>query len=387
MYLKSYDIPYRVYGGTSFFQRAEVKDILAYLRLMHNPNDDVAFLRIVNVPRRGIGDAAVSALAEHAAANGLPLFPALMTLPADALPRYRAKLMAFCEIIQSVYRELGNRSLADVTELLLDAICYDAYLREDKKENYEIRADIVNELIGYIREFTAGVNEAETDPLQSFLETVALFSQADDVDGQNGRVALMTLHSAKGLEFPIVFLTGLEEGLFPSSQSSFEPEKLEEERRLCYVGITRAMEQLHVSYARSRMMYGKINPGMPSVFLRELGDALPQQSRPQPRRAPAARPAFSQTAPMHTLTPQERRKQPVPRIRLGEQPQSAAAESNVSGLCEGMRIAHNTFGNGTVLSVSGAGNSQIVEIAFDSGANKKFAAAYAPITKLEDSPA
>ena len=402
MYLKSYDIPYRVYGGTSFFQRAEVKDILSYLRLMHNPNDDVAFLRIVNVPRRGIGDAAIAALQEYATNHTLPLFPALMMLPKDALPRYRAKLTAFCDTIQSVYRELGNRSLADATELLLDAIGYDAYLREDRKENYESRADIVNEFVGYIREFCAGVDATQTDPLQAFLETVALFSQADDVDEKNGRVALMTLHSAKGLEFPIVFLSGLEEGLFPSSQSRFEPEELEEERRLCYVGITRAMEQLHLSYARSRMLYGKISPSMPSIFITELGDALPADSRPKPQYTPAAKPAFSPSNSVHALSPQERKKQPVPRIRLGEKQQptsvgfgaadhgpaagspSPAAGSPRIALAEGLRITHSSFGSGTVLSLTGSGGAQIVEIAFDSGVNKKFAAAYAPIEILEE---
>ena len=401
MYLKSYDIPYRVYGGTSFFQRAEVKDILSYLRLMHNPNDDVAFLRVINVPRRGIGDAALGALQEYATANNLPLFPALVTLPPDALPRYRSKLVAFSDTVMRVYRELGNRPLADVTELLLSAIGYDAYLREDKKENYETRADIVNEFVGYIREFSSGINASETDPLQAFLETVALFSQADSVDEKNGRVALMTLHSAKGLEFPIVFLTGLEEGLFPSSQSRFEPEKLEEERRLCYVGITRAMEQLHLSYAHSRMMYGKINPSIPSIFIRELSDALPEAAKPALRDTPAAKPAFAPTGSVHALTPQQR-KQPVKHIRLGgnsettggfgfaatakSAPASAqpGSPSQSVAFCDGMRIAHGSFGNGTVLCVTGAGTAQIVEIAFDSGVNKKFAAAYAPITKLED---
>ncbi len=372
---------------------------------MHNPNDDVAFLRIVNVPRRGIGDVAVGALQEYANGQNLPLFPALVSLPEDALPRYRAKLVAFSDTILSVYKELGNRPLAEVVQLLLDAIGYDGYLREDKKENYEARADIVNEFVGYIQEFTASINQAETDPLQAFLETVALFSQADDVDEKNGRVALMTLHSAKGLEFPVVFLTGMEEGLFPSSQSAYEPERLEEERRLCYVGITRAMEELHLSYARMRMMYGKTNPCMPSVFLRELGDALPPQSRPESRPAPAVKPAFQQPTSVHALSPHDRRNQPVPRVKLGGG-QSGASPSSASpagafgfgaaaqkqpaqrtpmdDLCPGTRITHGTFGNGTVLTVSGAGPSQIVEIAFDGGANKKFAAAYAPITKLEE---
>ncbi len=378
MYLKSYDIPYRVYGGTSFFQRAEVKDILAYLRLMHNPNDDIAFLRVVNVPRRGIGDAAVAALQEYADGQGLSLFPAAMMLPADALPRYREKFTAFAGMMQDVYMGLGNATLADVTETLLDRIGYDMYLREDKKENYETRAEIVNEFVGYIREFTENMNETEIDALQAFLENVALFSQADTIDENNGRVSLMTLHSAKGLEFPVVFLCGLEEGLFPSSQSMFEPEKLEEERRLCYVGITRAMEELHLSFARQRMLYGKISGSMPSMFIRELGDAIEQPEQPKPRTAAAIAP---QPATSHVLMPQQR-KNAIPHVRLtGNEPPRQPA---LTGIETGLRVRHSSFGDGTVLSSNGAGNAQIIEIAFDSGVNKKFAAAYAPLTKITE---
>lgn len=385
MYLKSYDIPYRVYGGTSFFQRAEVKDILAYLTLMHNPNDDIAFLRIINVPRRGIGDAAIAALQEYADAQELSLFPAAMLLPEGALPRYREKFAAFIAMVQDVYMELGNKPLADVAETLLARIGYDAYLREDKKENYEARAGNVSELVGYIRELTENMNETEVDALQAFLENVKLYSQADSIDEHNGRVSLMTLHSAKGLEFPVVFLCGLEEGLFPSSQSMYEPEKLEEERRLCYVGITRAMEELHLSFARQRMLYGKISGSMPSMFIRELGDTIEQPAPPAPRYTGASAQPAAQPATIHTLTPQQR-KGPVPHIQLPTRAAAPAPERKPGPeeLAAGLRVCHGSFGDGTVLSVAGTGNAQIVEIAFDSGVNKKFAAAYAPLTKITE---
>ena len=399
MYLKSYDIPYRVYGGTSFFQRAEVKDILAYLRLLLNPNDDVAFLRIVNVPRRGIGDAAVDALQADAAERGLALLPAVMTLAPEALPRYRSKLSAFSDVIQAAYAQIGNRPLADVTELLLDGIGYDAYLREDRKENYEARADIVKEFVGYIREFTAGLDETQVNVLQAFLENVALFSQADDVDENDGRVSLMTLHSAKGLEFPVVFLPGLEEGLFPSAQSAFDPEKLEEERRLLYVGITRAREELHLSWARQRMLYGRITPGMPSSFVKELAPALPETVEP-PKSRFAEKLAKQQkdetSLNRFALTPPVRTgKAQTPRYTVGagaaavpsfgmaqSSPAASAQKASSVTYTAGGRVRHKSFGDGTVLSVSGGGNAAIVEIAFDSGVNKKFAAAYAPIEQL-----
>ena len=387
MYLKSYDIPYKVYGGTSFFQRAEVKDIMAYLRLLHNPSDDIAFLRIINVPRRGIGDAAVGALQQYASARSMPLFPACMGEADDTTQRYHGKFKAFFEMMQGVYMTIGTRSLADVVQALLDTIGYDTYLREDKKENYDTRAEIVSELIDYIAEFTQEIDETQVDALQAFLENVALFSQADAVDEENGTVSLMTLHAAKGLEFPVVFLAGLEEGLFPSQQSMFDPEKLEEERRLCYVGITRAMEELHLSHARQRMIYGHISEALPSMFLNELASVLPEKEKPRPARYAAktqpAQESFGKD--IHSLQPRSKQTAGgVPRIDLTRPTHTAQpAQPSIAHLAEGMRVQHKAFGDGTVLAVTGTGSAQIVEIAFDGGQNKKFAAAYAPLTKLD----
>ena len=290
--------------------------------------------------------------------------------------------------MQEIYLLLGTRPLSQVVQLLLDAIQYDAYLREDKKENYDTRAEIVSELITYIAEFTQGIDESQVDALQAFLENVALFSQADNVDEQNGCVSLMTLHSAKGLEFPVVFLAGLEDGLFPSQQSRYDGDKLEEERRLCYVGITRAMEELHLSYARQRMIYGRINESLPSLFLQELAPILPEKEKPASTR-PAAKSRFSAEAEekdMHMLKPRSVTPGGVPRFDLSggnvQPKQSVTPGSALTDLAPGARIRHKSFGDGTVLSVTGGGSAQIVEIAFDAGQNKKFAAAYAPIEKI-----
>jgi len=377
MYLKSYDIPYRVYGGTSFFQRAEVKDIVAYLRLLQNSADDVAFLRVVNVPRRGIGDGSIEALQAYASARTLPLLHAIMRLGQDDLPRAREKFIAFSALLSDVYLQFGNRPFADVVEYLLEAIGYDAYLKADRKENYEARADVVKEFVGYIREFSKDVDETKTDVLSAFLENVALFSAADDVDETSGRVSLMTLHSAKGLEFPFVFLCGMEDGLFPSSQSLSEPERIEEERRLCYVGITRAKEKLYISSARQRMLYGKVSASLPSRFLVELEDALPDMKpaprTPSPRRAPQQ--AFGLS--IHALKARDKTG-----ASGSSSPRAAAKPAPVIAdvsYVPGQRVRHRSFGEGVVLSAGGSGASSIVEIAFDSGENKKFAAAYAPI--------
>ena len=377
MYLKSYDIPYRVYGGTSFFQRAEVKDILAYLRLLYNPNDDVAFLRVINLPRRGIGDTTVAALQRYAGERGLSLLPAAYMMQADTdMAALYKKFAAFCDTIRTVYAEIGNRPLHEATALLLDAIAYDAYLREDRKENYEARADVVKEFIGYIAEFSMAMDEHETNVLQAFLENVALFAAADSVDEQSGSVSLMTLHSAKGLEFPVVYLCGLEDGLFPSSQSLYETDKLEEERRLCYVGITRAREELHLTHARQRMLYGKIGASMPSRFLKELEPALPASARPSERYMPRRSQSFATSASVHALTEPISGKKAVPRIEV------RTARQDADPLPPGQRVRHKSFGDGTVVSFGGSGGGQIIEIAFDSGEIKKFAAAYAPIETI-----
>ena len=386
MYLKSFDIPYKVYGGLSFFQRAEVKDILCYLRLLSNPNDDIAFLRVINTPRRGLGDAAVAMLQASARQNGCSMLAAAMTAD-DIPPRYAGKLRQFTDVMVAASGMLGVSPLSEIVDLLLDSIGYDAYLREDKKENYETRAQIVQEFLGYIAEFERGLAADESDPLQAFLENVALFTATDQMLSDRGEVSLMTLHSAKGLEFPVVFLCGMEDGLFPSSQSRFDPERMEEERRLCYVGITRAREELRLSYAKQRMLYGKIESTRPSQFLEELAGALPEQ--PKPQRAQAYR--EKQRKPLlHTLQKNEARPLRFEKMRsvsnatASTQPTRAAVPAAPIAVRSGQRVNHKTFGDGTVMSVGGSGANQIVEIDFDNGQKKKFAAAYAPIRILED---
>jgi len=396
MYLKSYDIPYRVYGGLSFFQRAEVKDILCYLRLLENQNDDIAFRRVINTPKRGLGDAAIAFLQAAADRSGSSLFMAAMT--AENIPaRYAGKIAQFCDTMVAASATLGVSPLSETAELLLASIGYDSYLREDKKENYETRAEIVQELLGYIAEFEKGLDESEVDPLQSFLENVALFTATDMMDDSDGQVSLMTLHSAKGLEFPVVFLCGMEDGLFPSSQSRFDPERMEEERRLCYVGITRAREELRLSYARQRMLYGKIEPTMPSPFLDEMRDALPEQPKPEQRRERKQTYQPSQSFDRHSLQrPQQkplryetsRDSTPAayakPAAAKAAAPMLTPNQGTPLPLEVGKRIQHKSFGAGTILSVGGSGSNRIVEIDFDNGQTKKFAAAYAPITLLEE---
>jgi DNA helicase-2/ATP-dependent DNA helicase PcrA len=381
MMLKSFLIPYRVYGGVSFFSRAEVKDILAYLRLILNPADDEAFLRAVNTPSRGIGPQSITVLGESARRRGIPLMSAVI-VPDDVPSRTAAKFTPFLNLFQKLYELLDTMPLADFARELLERIGYDAYLRDDKKENYEARAEVVEELLGYIEEFEKSYTEPDGNVLQAFLTNVALFSQADNVDETNGCVNLMTLHAAKGLEFPNVFLCGMEEGLFPSSQSSYDDDKLEEERRLCYVGVTRAKKRLFLSYAKERMLYGRTEPALPSRFLTEMGDTIELPgSAPQRRPAPERRWDSGSVSSFFSAPIAKKPQTPV-KIDVGTKPEPPKKAANFAGKI-GNRVRHKVFGEGVITGMSGSGASMIVEIRFDNGATKKLAAGFAPLEILE----
>ncbi|MDO4543994.1 MAG: UvrD-helicase domain-containing protein [Clostridia bacterium] len=361
MMLKSYDIPYRVYGGISFFDRAEIKDILCYLRLFSNPADNEAFLRVINVPKRKIGQASVAELVRNAANRNIPLMSAAL-IP-EGLPKSVAdKLQSFTVPMTELYEKYSVLSLLDFTSELLEKIDYDAYLHNDKADTYETRREAVMELLGYIREFEQSYEEQDGEVLQSFLNNIALFSNADQVDEQNGCVNLMTLHAAKGLEFSTVFLCGLEDRLFPSTQAIGDPTRLEEERRLCYVGITRAKDKLYLSYAQQRTLYGQISAAIPSRFLEEIDPKVGQVERIAPSYERRSTPAFVRSEP--PVIPKKDLK---------------GVECKV-----GDRIAHKAYGEGRVVSTAGSGANQIVEIRFAGGTVKKFAAAYAPLSLLEE---
>ena len=376
MYLQGYSIPYRVYGGTSFFARSEVKDVLAYLRLVFNPADGEAFLRAVNVPKRAIGPAAIAALAADAATRDLPLLAAAME-PKSLPPTIAAKFRKFTVILEEAYASFATSKLSDFVSTLLLDIGYDAYLRETESERYESRTETIQELIGYMQEFEQSYELGDPAVLGDFLTNVALFSTTDQVDEQLGLVNLMTLHAAKGLEFPNVFLCGLEDGLFPSERSRYEAAKLEEERRLCYVGITRAMDQLTLTYARRRMLYGTITNCTPSMFLKECGCEVEEQYPKPPQKASTngAGSSFSGTLPTRKYSD----------ITSGasaaayKMPQPPTVRDTDYSI--GDKVRHRVFGSGEVAGMDGSGSTKLVHIKFANGQLKKFAAAYAPIEK------
>jgi len=270
--LRRYRRPYIVVGGLSFYQRAEIKDVLAYAKLLMAPADGVSLLRIINTPARGIGRTTIDQLVQHAAARSISLWEAILhLLDTSALTgRAHAALSEFRKIIEHLRAEADQPRLDHLLRSILDFTGYQNMLKEDKDPSAETRLENLNELIN-----AAAEASDRFESLADFLDHAALVADADSVDSR-AQISLLTAHNAKGLEFPFVFLAGMEEGLFPHSRSLEKPDMLEEERRLCYVGMTRAEQQLHLSWARLRRRYGggQPEPTQPSRFLREIPPEL-----------------------------------------------------------------------------------------------------------------
>ncbi len=351
-------VGYRVYGGLRFFERAEIRDAMAYLRLAANRGDDAAFERAVNTPPRGIGERTLDALRGHARGARLPLWPAAElllaagTLPARAANALRGFMDLIARIAAGAPDAAGGLSLAEHVEHTLALSELRAFYEKDSRGNAESRVENLDELINVAARFEPSPEDSEAGlgMLASFLGHAAL--EAGEAQGEAGSdcVQLMTLHAAKGLEFPRVFLVGLEEGLFPSQKSIDEPDRLEEERRLAYVGITRARAQLTLSYAESRRLHGSEMLGRPSRFLAELPPALIDEVRP---RVQVSRPAY------------------MPREK------ETVAEIGLPALRLGQRVRHTQFGEGVVTAAEGGGAHTRVQVNFEQVGSKWLVLAYA----------
>ncbi len=354
-------VPYRLIGAISFYERREVKDLLAYLRLTANPSDDEAFLRAVAVPRRGIGDTSLATLGRSAVQWGKPLLDTARA--ADAIaelrPNLRAAFQSFASLIDGVGRSARELPPAGVLEEVIRAIDYEAVLHAEGPEGAD-RWDNVRELVASAADWSEDVTEeSDGTPLERFLAEAALLSSADTVVGDEAGVTLMTLHTAKGLEWPVVVLTGLEHGLFPLARAEEQPDGLEEERRLCYVGLTRAKDKLYLTWARARRRGGELRPGIPSRFLRALPPGLVEERRTTSLWAPdwsggvAGRPpggrAFgsARRPPAQPAPPVEELSQDTPRYVKGE------------------RVRHRRFGSGTIQGLTGTGRDLKVSVTFD----------------------
>jgi DNA helicase II / ATP-dependent DNA helicase PcrA len=359
-------IPYRLIGAISFYERREVKDLLAYLRLLANPADDEAFLRAVGVPRRGLGDTSLATLGRTAVQWSKPLLETARAAEGitDLRPNVREAFGRFATLIDALGERARRLPPAEVLEQVIRAIDYETALLAEGPEGAD-RWENVRELVASAANWSEEVpDEAEGTPLERFLAEAALLSSADTVVGNEDGVTLMTLHTAKGLEWPVVVLTGLEHGLFPLARSEEQPDGLEEERRLCYVGLTRAKDKLYLTWARARRRGGELRPGIPSRFLRALPPGILDERRTTSLWAPdwrsggraGGRPSGQRAGGWATPTvpppegpaaPPEELSQDTPRYVKGE------------------RVRHRRFGSGTIQGLTGTGRDLKVSVAFD----------------------
>ena len=352
-------VPFRVYGGMRFFERAEIKDTLAYLRLIANRDDDAAYERAVNTPTRGIGERTLDEVRRRARTDGTSLWKAAAAIAVgDALPgRARSALAAFHALIETIERECVDLPLKDKIDHALARSGLRAHYEQQSKGSLDSRTDNLDELVSVASRFVRGDDEetAALSELVAFLAYAALEAGEGQTEAGEDGVQLMTLHSAKGLEFPLVFLVGLEEGLFPNNKSIEESGRLEEERRLAYVGITRARQKLVLCYAEARRLHGQDMYGMPSRFLREIPSALIHEVRPK----------INVSRPMYT---------PQPRKQWGH-----ASLDEAPTLRLGQNVRHPTYGTGVVIDIEGGGAHARVQVNFDDVGSKWLVLAYAKL--------
>ena len=356
--LASASIPYRVVGGTRFYDRREIKDALAYLRAIVNPADEVSLKRVLNVPKRGIGDSSITKLDQYAASHGVSFSEALNSWPEAGISGPAKKGLAnFTELIN----QLSNRTRegpAEIIHQVLERSGYISELRDERSIEAEGRLENLAELIG----------SAETyETCDEFLEQVSLVSPTDDLDDQS-EVTLMTLHTAKGLEFPQVFIVGMEDGIFPSFMSLGDPDQLEEERRLAYVGITRAEEQLHLSLAQSRWIYGQQQYNTPSRFLREIPDELIDDRSPKSGRKISSS-ASTTDSTDHREDKEDKRAERRERARERVIEKAIAAGQHQptmpsNDFTTGDDVIHPKFGDGVIVNISGSGDNAEITIHF-----------------------
>ncbi|WP_346796876.1 DNA helicase II [Halomonas sp. Bachu 37] len=360
-------MPYRIYGGHRFYERLEIKNALAYLRLLLNRDDDASLERVINVPTRGIGTRTVEILRHHAREENIPLWQALQNASSDGTLKGRAanSLQAFANLIERLDNDCAGLTLHEIVDHVLVHTGLIEHHKSERGEKGQARVENLEELVTAARAFTQA-DAFETPEageglaaLEAFLSEAALNAGDHEADEFEDSVQLMTLHSAKGLEFPIVFIAGVEEGLFPHKMSLEEPGRLEEERRLCYVGVTRAMHKLYLTHAETRRLHGKEVFPRPSRFLRELPEALLEEVR---LRGQVSRPM---TASRPTLTQQQ--------VEGGD---------DLPSLHVGQRVSHPVFGEGVILNAEGQGVRARVHVSFEGEGDKWLVLGFAKLTPL-----
>lgn len=357
-------LPYTMVGGTKFYDRKEIKDVLAYLRVLYNPFDDLSLLRIINVPKRSIGATTVAKLQDYAREKGTSLFMTLTQLHLiDSIKgKTKEKLEEFGILIFTLVSEMEDKTVLDILESILDRTGYLAQLEESTDPQDQARAENIGELLSVAKDFQ------DTNPsgtVEDFLEQVALVNDVDSFEQKEAKVTLMTLHAAKGLEFPIVFLCGLEEGLFPHSRTLMNPEEIEEERRLAYVGITRAEKELYISNATTRTVFGRTSSYLPSRFIDEIPEELVDGLRAK-RKVPDD---IKRHVPQHMSVTSRPVTKPIVRNEV------------IADWKVGDTAIHSKWGNGKVINVTGEGAGMKLTIEFPTQGVRVVMAKFAPVKK------
>ena len=407
-------VPYRVVGGVKFYDRREVKDILAYLRALVNPDDEVSWRRVVNTPKRGVGDTSINRISAYAQGAGLTFREALREANvAGVTGKALGGIRDLLEIMEE-FERLADRGVGGIVEAILDRTGYLAELEAERSIEARGRIENLQELVGVCREFDealdagnvgglpsiAGVGAAENvegdivipfglDRVQAFLEAISLVTDLDSETegGEQSAVTLMTLHTAKGLEFPAVFMTGMEDGVFPHVRALGDPDELEEERRLCYVGITRARERLYLCHAWSRMLFGATDYYPPSRFLSEIPEELLNVTGPASQRGRRSssggqvrdRAAHRDEVARAAMRSGERRGEPPAPVSTAP---TGARGAETMGLRVGDDVLHDKFGEGVVLALHGDGDKAEAVVNFRDVGEKRLLLAWAPLQKI-----
>lgn len=367
--LKRDGIPYKVFGGLRFFDRAEVKDVLAYLCVINSPHDDLRLLRIINVPARGIGAKSVETLRQIAMVEGRSLYDVLGNLDSyRQLDRAAAKLRMFRILLDELREAVEQLPLGAFYDLLMERTGYLRALEESDKEENIARIENIRELKSSVVQFMERNPEAG---LSGFLDEISLYTDLEELGDEDEYVTVMSLHSAKGLEFPTVFIMGMEDGIFPGIRSIGEAEEMEEERRLCYVGLTRAKRKLYLTCARQRMLFGRTAANLPSRFLDEIPEEclespadMGRQSLQYPSYRPGETERFGESASVNKTPAAKTKKTAKPVSSLYSAPKA-------TGFKKGDQVDHKAFGRGVITSLQPMGNDALIEIAFDGVGTKK----------------